>query len=36
MMPERITLAAALLHRDQRDWTLRALLALAKRCADRT
>ena len=29
MMPERITLAAALLHRDQRDWTLRALLALA-------
>jgi hypothetical protein len=29
MMPERITLAAALLHRDRRDWTLRAPLALA-------
>jgi hypothetical protein len=29
MMPERITLAAALLHRDRRDSTLRAPLALA-------
>jgi hypothetical protein len=29
MTPERITLAAALLHPDRRDWRLPALLALA-------
>src|SRR6516162_5610352 len=29
MMPERMTLAAVLRHRDRRGWTLRALLALA-------